>query len=65
MSLDLPTLSALYHLPLKEAAMTLGICPTAMKSACRRIGVHKWPFRSLSKQNRRRLLAARRAREQQ
>lgn len=55
--LDKEALSALYHLPLKEAAKALGICPTAIKTACRKLGLTKWPYRKLRKQSRRRMLA--------
>eukprot|EP00961_Rhodomonas_salina_P178291 2404702-Rhodomonas_salina.3 len=57
--LDKKALSALYHLPLKEAAKALGICPTAIKTACRKLGLPKWPYRSIRKQCRRSMLAAR------
>lgn len=47
--LDKKALAALYHLPLKEAAIVLGICPTAIKTACRRLGLSKWPYRRIRK----------------
>ena len=40
------TLREHFSLPLKEAAGRLGISPTAMKSACRRLGIKKWPYRT-------------------
>ena len=42
------TLSQLFTLPLHKAAMNLGISATAMKSACRKLGIKKWPYRSLN-----------------
>jgi hypothetical protein len=35
----------LFHLPLHKAASKLGISPTTLKRACRKIGIFKWPFR--------------------
>jgi len=37
----------LFHLPLHKAASKLGISPTTLKRACRKIGIFKWPFRVL------------------
>jgi hypothetical protein len=42
------TLSQLFTLPLHKAAVKLGISATAMKSACRKLGIKKWPYRALS-----------------
>merc|ERR1719183_3381279 len=42
------TLSQLFTLPLHKAAIQLGISATAMKSACRKLGIKKWPYRALS-----------------
>ncbi len=39
-------LRQLFTLPLHEAAVRLGISATAMKSACRKLGIKKWPYRS-------------------
>lgn len=41
------TLRKLFALPLHEAATTLGISATAMKSACRKLGIKKWPYRTV------------------
>eukprot|EP00961_Rhodomonas_salina_P065480 880522-Rhodomonas_salina.2 len=57
--LDKKVLSALYHLPLKDAADALGLCPTAIKTACRKLGLPRWPFRTVRKNRRRRMIAAR------
>lgn len=35
----------LFHLSLQGAASKLGISRTAMKSACRKLGIQKWPHR--------------------
>jgi hypothetical protein len=48
--LDRKTLEKFYHLPLKEAATEFGICPTAIKTACRKLGLPKWPYRTIKKQ---------------
>ena len=44
--LSLRTLSPLFHLPLEEAAEKLGVCRTALKNACRKCGIGRWPFRT-------------------
>jgi len=33
-----------FHLPLAQAAESLGICVTALKRACRSLGIQKWPY---------------------
>mmetsp|Transcript_856 Transcript_856/g.1991 ORF Transcript_856/g.1991 Transcript_856/m.1991 type:complete len:192 (-) Transcript_856:90-665(-) len=38
------TLTKLFGLPIHQAAETLGIGATAMKAACRRLGIKKWPY---------------------
>ena len=45
--LDEAALSQLFTLPLHKAAVKLGISATAMKSACRKLGIKKWPYRAL------------------
>jgi len=44
----------LFHLPLTEAARQLGLSPTAIKGACRRLGIKKWPFRMVTAKSHRR-----------
>jgi len=39
------TLSEVFDLPLWKACKTLGICATAMKKVCRKLGVMKWPYK--------------------
>jgi len=38
-------LEGLFHLPLKDAAREIGLCPTTFKKACRRFNLEHWPFR--------------------
>ncbi len=49
---DKTTLERLFHMPLRDAASALGVCPTAIKCACRKLGLSKWPYRSLCKHRR-------------
>jgi len=41
------TLQHCFGMPLHEAARTLGICATAVKKCCRRMGIKQWPFQSI------------------
>ena len=34
-----------FDMPLQDAATKLGVCTSAIKKACRRFGIPKWPFR--------------------
>eukprot|EP00960_Hanusia_phi_P078381 768811-Hanusia_phi.AAC.3 len=43
-SLSLEDVTSLFHLRQVEAAQLLGISLTAMKKACRRLGVTRWPY---------------------
>ena len=36
-----------FHLPLREAAGMMGLCPTSLKRLCRRKGIDRWPYRRL------------------
>lgn len=36
-----------FHMSLNEAAKRLGICATAIKKVCRRMGIMKWPYQKL------------------
>ena len=38
-------LEGLFHLPLRDAALEIGLCPTTLKKACRRFDLEKWPYR--------------------
>ncbi|EKX38618.1 hypothetical protein GUITHDRAFT_154637 [Guillardia theta CCMP2712] len=38
-------LEGLFDRSLAAASEALGICPTAIKKACRRLGIDKWPFK--------------------
>lgn len=40
-------LEALFNLPIRDAADILGISITALKKACRRIGVERWPYKKV------------------
>jgi hypothetical protein len=41
-------LVALFHLPISEAAMKLGICTTVIKKICRGYGIPRWPQRKVT-----------------
>ena len=47
MELSHKNVAIFFHLPLHKAASKLGISPTTLKRACRKIGIFKWPFRVL------------------
>ena len=44
LSLTLKDVKGLFHLRQSDAARTLGISLTAMKNACRRLGIWRWPY---------------------
>mmetsp|Transcript_13756 Transcript_13756/g.27196 ORF Transcript_13756/g.27196 Transcript_13756/m.27196 type:complete len:219 (-) Transcript_13756:226-882(-) len=45
--LNLETLEQFYCYPLHLAAKKLGICQTAIKKVCRRLGIKKWPYKEM------------------
>jgi hypothetical protein len=36
-----------FDMPLVQAAKKLGICATALKKVCRKLGIHKWPYKEM------------------
>ena len=42
-------LRPLFHLPIKTAALQVNLCPTALKSVCRKLGMLRWPFKQFQK----------------
>ncbi|EKX42822.1 hypothetical protein GUITHDRAFT_111192 [Guillardia theta CCMP2712] len=44
-SIDLQVLEPLYCMRQEEAAERLGVCLTSLKSACRKLGVMRWPYK--------------------
>ncbi|EKX44837.1 hypothetical protein GUITHDRAFT_109262 [Guillardia theta CCMP2712] len=51
-SLKASSLQALFHLPQTKAAASLGLSLTAFKSACRRLGIARWPYERKSRRER-------------
>ena len=43
-TLTLAEVEARVHLPLHEAALSLGISSTTLKKTCRRFGIGRWPY---------------------
>eukprot|EP00960_Hanusia_phi_P071432 767554-Hanusia_phi.AAC.3 len=43
--LSLELLEQFYNMPLHLAAKRLGICQTAIKKVCRKLGIKKWPYK--------------------
>eukprot|EP00698_Gefionella_okellyi_P017035 TRINITY_DN4933_c0_g1_i1.p1 TRINITY_DN4933_c0_g1~~TRINITY_DN4933_c0_g1_i1.p1 ORF type:complete len:196 (-),score=23.68 TRINITY_DN4933_c0_g1_i1:324-911(-) len=39
--------SKLFHLPMKQAARSLGTCSAVVKRCCRQNGILRWPYRKL------------------
>uniref|UniRef100_A0A7S0F190 RWP-RK domain-containing protein n=1 Tax=Hanusia phi TaxID=3032 RepID=A0A7S0F190_9CRYP len=39
-------LESYFHCSLSSVSAQLGICPTAIKRACRKLGIAKWPFKT-------------------
>ncbi len=46
-------LETVFHMPLHKACNALGVCATALKRACRKLGVQKWPYRDQQCQSQR------------
>ena len=44
-AIDRKLVESHYHMPLAEAARSLGISPTWLKTICRGLGISRWPFR--------------------
>mmetsp|Transcript_8697 Transcript_8697/g.14263 ORF Transcript_8697/g.14263 Transcript_8697/m.14263 type:complete len:418 (-) Transcript_8697:143-1396(-) len=46
-SLSFDQLAKLFHMPLSDAAKEIGICCTALKKACRKNNITRWPHRKV------------------
>ena len=47
--MTLEILETVFHMPLHKACKALGVCATAMKRVCRKLGVKKWPYRDAAR----------------
>lgn len=47
--LHMNELQVVFHLPMAEAAIKLGVCSTVLKKICRRYGIARWPYRQIRK----------------
>uniref|UniRef100_A0A7S0E9H0 RWP-RK domain-containing protein n=1 Tax=Hanusia phi TaxID=3032 RepID=A0A7S0E9H0_9CRYP len=43
-SIDVALIQSLFHMRQSNAAEYLGISVTSLKTACRRMGINKWPY---------------------